>query len=513
MNGKDPQGAEAASLSRNFNILLCLLVLLGMSVYWLISDFYMQGVMGRQANESGQALARQAAVEVAAVMAAGDEAGRGEALQRVAERIAAGARVVEVTVMRTGAAGREGTGAGAAGDAETRAGTAGDAAAGTGTGIGIVEGTAVGGAGDSPIAFASSEPEPPETLLPLRPSVSRAVYRSPVWVGGVSVGYVQVILDLSYIEVHLLNNLLLVLVAGLLLMVLGVSLSRLYFQSMVGFPLQSLRHALGRVRQGDIEKCPEPNEDNELALTIRQFNITADFLNRNTVFNLLRRVGGRGAEGKAHAPLPGESAVTLMCVTLANHQYLASSLSAGELAQFLNKYYFLLGKTVQLYGGRVVYCTEGRALADFSRNTAEEDQAFLGVCAGQLFLGLTEGISSVGGRRLNASFRLAVHSGQAISGLYSPVTGSNDILTGQTVDAAWRICEQCPDNRLLVSRECYEQAGGESRLEADGFGNEGGSEDGGPQTATYLLREPMPDYKQLLERQAEQLLKIYDEGV
>ena len=469
MSTQPPQN----TLSRRFGGLMCLLLLLAMSVFWLISHFYVQDVLQQQADRLGRTLATATAEDAAMLMLANDPAG----LQRMLEGLAAEANIAEVTLLD-------------------------------------VEGQMIASAAAPPSAASAQAPVQsqgqtvPHTLLPLPFSLSRLsrVYEAPLWLGDSAAGRVRVSLDLSYMEVHLMNKLFLVIAATALMMILAVSLSRSHFNNLVSFPLQTLRFALGRIRHGKIEQCPEPGQDNELSSTIRQFNATAEFLARNTVFNALYR--RRAADTNIDMSLPGEEAVTLMCVNLANYQYLASTLPNEQLALLLNKYYFLLGRTVQLYSGRVIYCTEGELLVNFGMNAVAEEQAFHAVCAGQLFLRLLASINLLGQKRVAARYHLAIHSGQAISGLYSPVTGGNDILTGRTVDVAWQICDECPDNRLLISKDCYERAGAGSRVDADPFSKR--EEDG--LVMTYLVREPMADYRLLLERQAGQLLHIYDKA-
>ena len=67
------------------------------------------------------------------------------------------------------------------------------------------------------------------------------------------------------------------------------------------------------------------------------------------------------------------------------------------------------------------------------------------------------------------------------------------------------ICNDCPDNSLLVSDPSYKHAGAHSRVDADAFSQIGEEE----VIVTYLGREPLSDYRLLLERQAIQLVTLY----
>ncbi len=161
----------------------------------------------------------------------------------------------------------------------------------------------------------------------------------------------------------------------------------------------------------------------------------------------------------------------------------------------------------QLYSGQVTYCSDGEVLINFAGNTIETEQAFFAICAGQLFLQLVNDIGDVDGKTTGAKFQLAVHGGQAVGGLYSPITQKKTNLTGRTLDLCRAICSECPDNNLLISERCFEQAGASSRVE----GQEFTVVDDDEQIVAFLSSEPMSEYQTLLERQAIQLVSIYSE--
>jgi len=111
----------------------------------------------------------------------------------------------------------------------------------------------------------------------------------------------------------------------------------------------------------------------------------------------------------------------------------------------------------------------------------------------------------VGDDPIPAKYRIAVHSGQSLNSLYSPITQSSNNLSGETLDEARTICQHCPDNALLISAASFEQAGGLSRLDAEGEFEIGDD----VRIATFLAREPMAEYKPLIERQAMQLVTLF----
>ena len=500
------QAAQAPPLSRRFVVAVGLLVVLSMSVFWLINSAWMQHVMRQQATELGQTMAGQLASQVAELLLANDLISLNVVLNNVVQNT----NIAAVAVLDV--------------DGEL-------------------------------IAAAAGQPAPPFSLLPFQLTEARGDYRVPIRLADATDGYVQLSLDLRYIEANLGNTLVLVVAAMLVLLLVAVHVTLRYFQYLVRFPLQTLNFALSRIRHGEIDRCPEPDQDNELTATIRQFNATAEFLANSTLYGALQR---RRAEAGGLTPdLFDQEVVTLLGIRLANYQYLSSTLPGEQLAQILNNYYFLTSRVVHLYGGRVIQCVDGALLIAFNDNEDKEEQAFHAVCAGQLLLrmiaasvgagaaaelappgqpgamtdatgdepGATDGeTGAVGGasgatgklgaaaearQSVKAKYQLAVHSGSALSGLYSPITGQGDNFAGDTVDAAWHLCDQCPDNRLLISQDAFDRAGGEARIAADALAGEVSGWNQEVTPVSYLVQEPMANYKTLLDKQAEQLSTLW----
>ena len=150
-------------------------------------------------------------------------------------------------------------------------------------------------------------------------------------------------------------------------------------------------------------------------------------------------------------------------------------------------------------------CAEDEIVINFATEQLEEEQAFYAICCGQLFLQLVDDLGNIEGEQLAAKFKLAVHSGQAVSGLYSAVTHDTNNLTGRTLDSTRQICDEAPTNSLLISEPCFQHAGAGSRIDAEEYSLVA---DALP-IITYLSNAPMSGYRLLLQRQAMQLVALY----
>ncbi len=458
-----PEATSSASakkntqISRKFATAVCLLLLLAMSVFWLISNYNTQNILRQQADNLGNILAQQTATQLTELVLANDMISMNVILGNLARNSSIG----EIAVVNID---------------------------------------------DEVIAAARSELETPATIIPLPIQFNRvqADYVAPINVAGSTAGYVRLSLDLSYIETGIVNNFLFILAATVLLLIVAVTLTTTYFQYLISFPANLLAFAISNIRKGEIDTCPEPTNHNELSMAIRQFNATAEFLAQNT---FLDNFGHRKPEvdPEQFTPSYGTQDVTLLSIKMANFHYLASTLSESTLVNLLNKYYFFAGKVAQLYNGKVTYCAEDEVVINFASEQLEEEQAFYAICSGQLFLQLVGDLNDIEGEHIAAKFKLAVHSGQAVSGLYSPVTQEKNNLTGKTLDATRKICDEAPNNALLISGRCFDHAGAAARIDAEEFSAI--FDDG--QMKTYLSNDPMSDNSLLLERQAMQLATLY----
>lgn len=449
--------SSTKKLSRKFTLAVSLLLILTMCVFWLISSYNTRNLLRQQADGLGQTLAQQTAIQLTELVLANDLI----SINVVLSNLVRDSSIAEISVLDIGG---------------------------------------------NVIASANGQSEALQPLLPIPLPLDsiQAEYRASISLPDSVIGFVSLRLNLDYIEVGAVNNLLLIIGATLLILLVAVFMIGTYFQYLVSFPSTLLAHALSNIRKGEIDTCPEPDQSNELGQVIRQYNATAEFLAQNA---FLDNFGSRQPETDLQQLrfVPGQQDVSLLLISMANFQYLASTLPQEVFVKLLNRFYFFVDKVSQLYNGKVSYCAEGEVVINFADAPLEEDQAFYAICAGQLFLHIVGDINDVEGSEIRSKFKLAVHSGQQVSSLYSPITGTSNNLTGQTLDEARDMCSGCPDNALLISESSYEHAGAHSRVDADEFGEIG---DNGP-IKTYLGREPLSGYRLLLERQAIQLVTLY----
>jgi uncharacterized membrane protein affecting hemolysin expression/class 3 adenylate cyclase len=448
--------APSTSLANPFNVAVAALVLLCLSVFWLISSYTLHNVLRQQADSLGPKLAQQAAALVTDLVLANDLISMNVVLNQLTrDSVIAEAAVLDID--------------------------------GTVTAVSRVTVTQ------------------PRSLIPLAPEFGD--YYAPISLQDSTAGEVRVRLDLSYIEAALLNNLLFLLGAALLLIIVAVSLSSSYFGYLVTFPLKLLALGLQRIRKGDIDVLPEPRGNNELSKTLRQFNATAEFLAQATFLqDLSEQMKKITAEGRWQAADGQPLEASVLWVRIANFTYLASTHDEATMVNLLNRYYFICEKVSRLYNGQLSGCQEGEVVISFSHPELEDEQSFYAICAAQLLLHLAPDIGQVpgGGEALNLKLRIAVHSGQTSPGLYSPMTGLADNVTGRLLDVTREICDECPDHAVLVSAAALQLAGADTRVQGEEFS----IVDDELELITYVCNEPMAGFAPLMERQAQLLSEL-----
>ena len=441
-------------VSRKFSLLVCALLVLTMTIFWLLTSYSSQNILRQQADILGKNLASQTAAQVTELMLANDLI----SMNVVLTSLANDSTISEVSVV----------------DINNRI-----------------------------IARASAKNSEIVRLIPLPiPLLSlENDYVTPISIADSIIGYVRLTLDIGYIEAGMVDNLALIMIATVLLLIVSIAITTLYYKYLINFPINLLSFYIGKIRKGEVEACPVPKDNNELTAVIRQFNATAEFLTQNT---FLKNIGVSQpiTEERNYKDLIGKEDTTVLLINMSNFQYLASTLSERNLASLLNKYYFYSGKISQLYNGYVCFCSEDEILINFNKIEIPEEQAFYAICGAQLFLQLFADMS----QEVNdAKFRLAIHSGNALNLLYSPITQKMDNLSGQTLDITRMISKECPDNSILISEPAFTNAGAGTRVEAEEFGPVGEDE----QINSLLALSPMSEYKFLLQKQAVQLLKLY----
>ena len=460
-NRKTPDGKnQHAQVSRKFSIIVCCLLILTMSIFWLLTAYSSRNILRQQADILGQDLADQTAAQVTEIMLANDLISMNVMLNALIDN----STITEVNVTNVNSE--------------------------------IVARTT------SNLSEIKSKFPLPISLGPLMNE-----YTAPILIADSVIGYVTLVLNIGYIEAGMIDNLVLIIIATLLLLIVSIAITTIYFKNLISFPINLLSFYLGKIRDGEVETCPVPRDDNELSRVIKQFNATAEFLAQNT---FLKNIGVRQpeAESSKNRDIIDLEDTTILLITMSNFEYLASTLATDHLVETLNKYYFYSGKISQLYSGKVCFCSEDEVLINFGKLEASEEQAFYAVCSAQLFLKLFTEINRKNENISQSKFRLVINSGNALSTLYSPITQKMDNLSGKTLDIAKMISRECPNNSILISEPALMNAGYGARVDAEAYGTLSESED----LNYFISLEPMSEYKFLLQKQTAQLLKLYDES-
>ena len=261
-----------------------------MSIFWLLTTYSSRNILRQQADILGQTLAAQTAEQVTELMLARDLISMNVVLNSLTNN----STIREISVVDVN---------------------------------------------NEIIARAISDAPDFTSILPFSISLSSLVteYTAPISIADSIIGYIRLELDNGYIEGSMIDNLVLIIIATLLLLIVATAITSLYYKYLVNFPISLLSFYIGKIRDGEVETCPVPKDNNELSAIIRQFNATAEFLAKNT---FLKNIGVRQphAESVSTKDTIGLEDTTILLITMSNFQYLASTLSDENLVAMLNKY-------------------------------------------------------------------------------------------------------------------------------------------------------------------------------
>ena len=444
------------SISKKFTLLVCFLLTLTMCVFWLISNYNTQNILRQQADSLGQSLAAQTASQLTELILANDLI----SMNVILANLTTNSAIKEAYVINI--------------DNELLA------------------------------SASSNELQVPLIIpLPVRLKNLQVEYSAPISLADSIAGFVRLRLDLRYIEAGLINNLIFIVGATGLMLIVSIAITTTYFKYLISFPSTLLSYYLSKIRNGEVEKCPEPSHQDELSLVIRQYNVTAEFLAQNTFLTNIAIKHPR-TKNESYKTTSREQDTTLVRICLSNFEYLVSTLSEERTKNLLNNYYFYSGKVSQLYNGSVFHCSDDEVLISFNNEQSSDEHAFYAIRAAQLFLEVMRDTNDVLENATIAKYSLAVHSGNFLNGFYSPVTQRMNMLSGRTLDTLRAIAKECPENSVLLSISAFEHTGAGTRIDAEEFETSGEVE-----VKTFLASDPISDHRALLETQATQLIELY----
>jgi uncharacterized membrane protein affecting hemolysin expression/class 3 adenylate cyclase len=312
-------------------------------------------------------------------------------------------------------------------------------------------------------------------------------YVAPIALQDSLAGYVRVQLDQEYIEQ-------------------GVTLTQ-YF---VTFPLRMLSASIQSVRRGEPEPSAFGERGDELGAVIRQYNrLLHELEDDETRTALFGPEIERPpvVESPAVYRRPGSTFVSILHLNIANYRSALHQHEAEETVELLNTYYFYIHKVTQLYNGNIEKCAGDEILITFGAAAADDEHCFHAVCAALLFLDITATLS----RELEAEslptlqFRAGLHCGELLTGVLSSFEQKTWTVAGENLALTRQICEEGPVGTLLISEAAYILADADSRLITEEY-NEIVDESSGDFIKTWLVDEPVANFKALLEGQVEHLL-------
>lgn len=464
MNTQDATSVSAPvarlRLGQKFALSITALLILAMCVFWLVTNQTTENILRQQADSLGNTLARQTAILVTELVLANDMVSMNVLLNQLTREDA----IAQVAVLS-------------------------------------IE--------DQVIAISGSSVNPSGNA-PVQSSVVFGSYVAPIALQDSLAGYVRVNLDQRYIEQGVTRNFLFMLAALLLLVLAGVSVVFALTQHLVTFPLRLLGGAMQSTRHGEPALGPFGERGDEVGAVIRQYNRLLEDLQDDEARQLIfgpEPEPDPAAKAAARYRRPGSAFASILYFRISNYRSALQQLEANETIELLNTYYFYIHKVTRLYNGHVEKCSGDEILITFGATQADDEHCFHAVCAALLFLEITATL----GRELEAQglptlqLRAGLHCGELLTGVLSSLEQNSYTVAGENLALTRQICTEAPVDSLIISEEAYTLADADSRLFTEEF-NDIVDDTNGEFIKTWLVTEPMLNYKALLDRQVERLL-------
>jgi adenylate cyclase len=229
-------------------------------------------------------------------------------------------------------------------------------------------------------------------------------------------------------------------------------------------PLRSLRTALGRVEEGQLDVRVPVDDAGEIGVLQGGFNRMAQgLLERERLRDLFgRHVGedvARRAIEREDVELGGETReAAVLFVDIIGSTRLAATRDPAEVVARLNEFFAVVVDTVSLRGGWVNKFEGDAALCVFGAPTAHPDPAGSALASGralQFRLAELEGVEAA----------IGISAGEVVAGNVGAAERFEYTVIGDPVNEAARLCElaKSTPGKLLASDAATLRAGGTER--------------------------------------------------
>jgi adenylate cyclase len=238
------------------------------------------------------------------------------------------------------------------------------------------------------------------------------------------------------------------------------------FARSVAEPLDSVRDALARVRDGNLDVGLVVDDGAEIGEVQSGFNQMVDGLReRRALHDLFGRHVGRQVATQAlerGSGLRGEQAdASVVFVDLVGSTAMAEVLPPDEVVETLNDFFDVVVRAVDGQGGWVNKFEGDGALCIFGVPGAQPDHAARALRAARL---LTLAVGGLADRHPGLAAGIGVSSGQVVAGNVGTEARYEYTVIGPAVNEAARLTEVAKGRavKVLASGEAVHRAGGEA---------------------------------------------------
>jgi len=235
----------------------------------------------------------------------------------------------------------------------------------------------------------------------------------------------------------------------------------------VADPLRDLRHAVGRVRQGDLDVEVAVDDGAEVGLLQAGFNkMVADLRERRQLEDLFGRYVGEDVAREALercVSLGGERReVSALFVDLIGSTTLTQTRSPDDVVGLLNRFFDIVVRTVAAEGGWVNKFEGDGALCVFGAPMAQDDHATRALRAART---IRREILALTAREPGVDAAVGVSSGTAVAGNVGAEQRYEYTVIGDPVNEAARLTDEAKHRlgRVLASEEAVARSDGEAR--------------------------------------------------
>jgi len=306
-----------------------------------------------------------------------------------------------------------------------------------------------------------------------------------------------------------------IIIATILMIILGIFVS-LHMGRRISKPINNLMDASIEISKGNYQYQIEGKRNDELGNLTTAVNSMADGLYEKTQVEsalskyVSKNIANEVMGNLTNIQLGGQHVeASVIFADIVGFTELSENYPAEKIAGILNDYFSYIALACELYQGTIDKYMGDCAMIVFGVPNKDESHKLHAIYCAIMIQKLVQRINQIrmNSQQLAISFRISVNSGKMLAGNLGSDDRMQYTVVGESVNLASRLQTVAEKNKIIVTREFYQDPDIQWRLIAKKYKSiklKGIKEE----VSTYLISDTIALYQDKINEQIDEILKI-----